>query len=196
MKKQGSEYGGDRQYAYIFDFDGVLGDSMRMIFNCYNDVFEEYGFQVDYESYNAIAGTTLVESISSLCQSKNKNLDVESVALKVCELYNHRIGEAPPIKCNLQLAQALKNSGVQVAVASGSPRGVVKSLLDDYGLVVDVVVSGGDVEKGKPEPDVFLKAAELIGVEPDNCVVVEDSRYGVIAARAAGMKVLKFIDNI
>lgn len=89
----------------------------------------------------------------------------------------------------LELVSALKTAHVPVAVASSSFRPVVETILDAIGLreAFLVVVSGEDVQRGKPEPDIYLLASERLGVAPDRCVAVEDSPHGVLAAITAGM---------
>jgi len=108
--------------------------------------------------------------------------------------------------------EVLKNSGIQpiagikdlinelhiynipIAIASSSPRDFIEAVLDKFGISDRFVciVSGEEVNKGKPEPDVYLAAARLMGVEPINCVVLEDSKNGVIAAKAASMKCIGY----
>jgi HAD superfamily hydrolase (TIGR01549 family) len=79
-----------------------------------------------------------------------------------------------------------------LGLASGSERPVIEAVLDlrDLRRFFSAVVSGGEVLRGKPEPDIFLKTASLLGAQPETCCVIEDSRPGVAAALAAGMKVV------
>ncbi|MFC7439748.1 HAD family hydrolase [Laceyella putida] len=83
----------------------------------------------------------------------------------------------------------LKGAGYPLAVASGSSAAIIGSVLKQTGLQTyfDVVLSSEEVPRGKPAPDVFLEAAKRLGVAPEHCVVMEDSQYGVEAAKAAGM---------
>ncbi len=85
----------------------------------------------------------------------------------------------------------LRNSGLRLALASSSRRLVIQEVLETLGLdgIFEAVVSGDEVARGKPAPDGFLIAARRLGVEPDRCLVVEDSRNGVLAGKAAGMTV-------
>ena len=79
-----------------------------------------------------------------------------------------------------------------LALASGSERQVVEAVLSlkELGLYLTAIVSGSDVKRGKPAPDIFLRAAELLKVPPADCWVVEDSKHGIAAAKAAGMRVI------
>jgi beta-phosphoglucomutase-like phosphatase (HAD superfamily) len=90
------------------------------------------------------------------------------------------------------LVRDLAGQGTRLALASGSERAVVDAVLKMARLsrYFPVTVTGSDIERGKPEPDIFLRAATQLGVAPEGCVVIEDSRPGVTAARAAGMRVI------
>jgi HAD superfamily hydrolase (TIGR01509 family) len=87
------------------------------------------------------------------------------------------------------LIVGLKMRGFPLALASSSPRAVVDAMLEELGLAgsLDVVVTGDDVDRGKPDPDIFLLAARRLGVDPAECLVFEDSLHGIKAARTAGM---------
>ena len=67
--------------------------------------------------------------------------------------------------------------------------------MEQYNIEVDAVVCKEDIERGKPFPDLFLRAAEKLSAKPENCIVIEDSDAGIEAARAAGMKIMRFYDN-
>ena len=94
----------------------------------------------------------------------------------------------------LPLLRDLRDRGIRTAVASSSTREYIETVLSKYELdsLFDVVVSGEEVPRGKPRPDVFLRAAELLGVEPGSCVVIEDSDNGLTAAREAGIRSIGF----
>ena len=83
-----------------------------------------------------------------------------------------------------------------MAIASGSSRKSWVPLLAKFGIQADALVGAEDVKRGKPHPDLFLCAAEKLGVQPANCIVIEDSEAGIDAAKAAGMKVMHFYDNV
>jgi HAD superfamily hydrolase (TIGR01509 family) len=99
-----------------------------------------------------------------------------------------------PINGIRNLLSILKANGFIIAMASSSPRKNIEVILSKVKLInyFEYIVSGEDVEKGKPNPDIFLKAAEKFKVEAHDCTVVEDSNNGVIGAKAAGMKCVGF----
>ena len=90
----------------------------------------------------------------------------------------------------------LNKQGFLLALASSSPHVQIDYILNKFELkrYFHTIVSGEDVEAGKPHPEIFLKAAELVGARPDSCVVIEDSYHGVTAAKKANMKCIGFIN--
>ncbi|CAA9261567.1 MAG: hypothetical protein AVDCRST_MAG77-2703 [uncultured Chloroflexi bacterium] len=101
-------------------------------------------------------------------------------------------GHAQPAPGAVRLVGALRREGVRLGLASSSARPWIEGVLAVIGLgeAFEVVVSGDDVVRGKPDPEIFLLAAERLGVTPTACTVIEDSRHGVAAALAAGMAVV------
>ena len=101
-----------------------------------------------------------------------------------------------PIDGIRELLAELKALNIPAAIASSSPPVFIKAVLRKFDLLdhFECVVSGEEVERGKPAPDVYLKAAELLGVKPQDCMVLEDARHGVAAAKAAGMKCIGFVN--
>ena len=144
------------EWAYIFDFDGVLVSSMEAHFASYKQAMEE-----------------------------------EDILIDKAKFYTDLIRRIP---CNLEFLKCVKAAGSPVAIATGSTPPSVVPIMNRYEIEVDVVVTANDVTRGKPYPDLFLCAAERLGVAPEQCIVVEDSDVGIEAARAAGMRALRFYD--
>jgi beta-phosphoglucomutase-like phosphatase (HAD superfamily) len=88
----------------------------------------------------------------------------------------------------------MKAAGMKMAIGSSSPRRIVEFVAGKFGLWtwMDIIVTGTDVENGKPSPEIFLKCASLLGVDPAECLVIEDSTNGVLAGKSAGMSVCAF----
>ncbi|MHB1483689.1 MAG: HAD family hydrolase [Saccharofermentanales bacterium] len=183
------------EYAYIFDFDGVLINSMGAHFECYKKALEEAGVPIEREQFYRQAGMTALEQIGYFCRKAGKQPDVNAIYRRKRELFKDYIDLTTPIDCNIQLLKILKENGVRVAIASGSSRPSILPVMEKFGIIVDVLVSTEDVTKGKPNPDLFLCAAQKLGVAPGNCIVIEDSDAGIEAARAAGMRCLRFYNN-
>jgi len=104
-------------------------------------------------------------------------------------IYNKKVSMVP--KC-LELIKTLKSKNFQLGLASSSPKNWIDIVLKRFELAVyfDVITSGDEVKKSKPHPEIFLKTADKMKMNPEKCVVIEDSRNGVIAAISSGMKVI------
>jgi HAD superfamily hydrolase (TIGR01509 family) len=101
-----------------------------------------------------------------------------------------------PIEGIAELLGELKAQGIPCGLASSSPRAFIMEVLNKFEIAdcFSVVVSGEEVARGKPAPDVFLEAARMLGADPGQCVVIEDSRNGVAAAKAAGMRCYGYVN--
>ncbi len=184
-----------KKYAYIFDFDGVLVNSMQAHFECYQQALEEVGVPIVKEKFFSQAGMTGREQIQYFVDKAGVMIDSENVYRRKRQIWQCQRPAIEKIDCNLQLLRLMKDAGCPVAVASGSSRQSVLSLMQEYKIEVNTLVGAEDVQKGKPFPDLFLRAAERLDAAPENCIVIEDSDVGIQAAQAAGMKVMRFYDN-
>ena len=180
------------KYAYIFDFDGVLANSMEAHFSCYKQALKEVGVPIDKEQFHRQAGMTGLEQINYFAEKAGVTIDAELVYARKREIWNKKRPEATPIVCNIDLMNTLQKTGHPVAIASGSSRPSIIPIMKNLGIHADVLVSSEDVSKGKPSPDLFLKAAEKLNVPPEYCIVVEDSDVGIEASLAGGMNALRF----
>lgn len=183
------------QYAYIFDFDGVLADTMEAHFKAYQEALREAKVPIDKKQFFYQAGMTGKEQIKYFAGKAKITVDVEKVYARKGQLYEKNIDHITIIECNLKLLNTLRKSGFPVAIASGSSRRSIMRVLNKYKIEVDAVTTAEDVKRGKPYPDLFLCAAEKIGAGPENCMVIEDSDVGIDAAGAAGMKAMRFYNN-
>lgn len=183
------------QYAFIFDLDGVLVDTMSLHFEAYRDALEKVGVPIDRAQFYHLAGMTGHEHIRYFAEKAGVAVDVDAVYEYKNQRQAELLGKAQPIEMNLELLRVLRAGGFKVAIASGSSRRSVRTAMDLFGIEADAVITANDVTRGKPHPDLFLLSASKLGIPPRCCVVVEDSPVGVEAARAAGMKVFHFTDN-
>ncbi|MFN3792382.1 HAD family hydrolase [Massilia sp.] len=180
------------QRAFVFDMDGTIVDNMAFHTSSWITFFERRGRTIDPdEFFRATAGRQGGEIIRSYL---GEHLSIEEVALLNHEkesVYRELYG--PHLKAvdgfGALIAQA-KSHGVKLAVGTAAPPANVEFTLDGLDLRrhFDAVVGATDVARGKPHPDVFLRAAELCGVQPEHCIVFEDAPLGVEAARRAGMR--------
>jgi HAD superfamily hydrolase (TIGR01509 family) len=183
------------EYAYIFDFDGVLVDSNEAQFTCCKKTLEEIDVPIDKEEFYRLSGKTGKEMLLHFCKKVKKDVDIVKLHKRKYEFYKEFQNLIRPIDCNIQLFKNLKKQKIPVAIASGSSRPSIMPVAKKYKLIPDAFVSSEDIKRGKPYPDLFLKAAELLGVEPKYCIVIEDSETGIAAASAAGMMSFQFFNK-
>jgi HAD superfamily hydrolase (TIGR01509 family) len=190
MKRWKSPDGRDVQ-AVIFDMDGVLVDSEPVITKAAMLALAEYGVQAAAEDFHPFTGMGEDRFIGGVAQQHGVTYQLE-MKRRTYEIYlkivDAEIGTYPGIPA---LLAALRERGLKTAVASSADAVKVRANLPAAGIdpsLFDVLCSGEDVARKKPEPDIFLLAAERLGVPPQACVVVEDALSGVQAARAADMR--------
>jgi kojibiose phosphorylase len=181
--------------GYIFDFDGVLVNTMEAHFSCNKQALAEEVIPIDKAQFFFQAGMTGKEQISYFAEKAGKSVDIEKIYQRKGELYKSFIDKATLIKENLQLLQILHSCGVPIAIASGSSHKSIDPVMKRFNIVADAIVTCADVSRGKPHPDLFLKAAEKLGLSPSECIVIEDSDVGIEAALNAGMKAMRFYEN-
>ncbi|MGC9353297.1 MAG: HAD family hydrolase [Mariniphaga sp.] len=183
----------------IFDMDGVIIDSEPIHQECEKRLFTLLGIAVSDEEHNALIGATDETMWSGLGKRHNLPLSVaEAIRLKksIYLEYLMRETSVEPLPGVAQLIIDLHKHGFLLAVASSSPHEQIDFILKKFELkrYFHAIVSGEDVEAGKPHPEIFLKASDMLGVTPDSCVVIEDSNNGVAAAKRAGMKCIGFVN--
>lgn len=178
--------------AVIFDCDGTLVDSMPAHFDAWCEALASYGaggiFKEDV--FFAMGGRPTRDIVEDLNSEYGLKLNPEAIALAKREAFLRKLHLVEFIDEVAEFARKLTGK-MPLAVASGGSRYVVEKTLrllncSDW---FDEVVTADDVQNGKPSPDIFLKAAELLGVAPGKCLVIEDAPPGVMAAEAAGMQV-------
>lgn len=184
------------EYAYIFDFDGVLANSMEAHFSSYKEALEEVNIPLDKAKFYSNAGMTGKEQIAFFADKANTSIDVDKAYTRKTQLWDKYTDRIISISCNLELLKCLRAAGFRVAIATGSSLGTVIPIMKEYQIEVDAIVTADDVKRGKPHPDLFLFAAEKLGFSPEKCIVVEDSDVGIAAAKAAGMNAMRFFENV
>lgn len=177
--------------ALIFDCDGTLADTMPGHFAAWVTALRAGGGDITEERFYQNAGVTSAAIIDALNKDFGYALDIPKTVEAKEKMYVEGLHEIEEITAVADIARAHAGK-VPMAVASGGLRSVVHATLDAIGLrsLFDAVVTAEDVVHGKPAPDIFLKAAELLGVAPQDCIVYEDGDPGIVAARAAGMRVI------
>ncbi len=182
--------------CWIFDFDGVLVSTMEGHFACYSQALAEAGIPIDREQFYSQAGMTGREQIAFFARKAGKTIDPDAVYRRKKEIFEERKPEALKIECMTELYGVLRAAGARIAIATGSSRLSVQPVIERFGLSPDALATAEDVTCGKPNPDLFLLAAERLGAAPSDCIVVEDSDVGIEAARRAGMRALRYYDLV
>jgi HAD superfamily hydrolase (TIGR01509 family) len=180
--------------AWIFDFDGVLVNTMEGHFACYSQALAEHGIPVDRSQFFSQAGMTGREQIAHFAAKAGVTIDPDAVYRRKKEIFDERQPEAVVIASMAELFRVLRGAGARLAIATGSSRASVLPVIAKLGLDPAALAAAEDVTRGKPHPDLFLLAAHRLGAAPAECVVVEDSDVGIEAARRAGMRSLRFTD--
>jgi HAD superfamily hydrolase (TIGR01509 family) len=175
--------------AVIFDLDGVLVDSERIWDEVRRAVVAEHGGTWLPEATRAQQGMSTPEWARYLVEELGAKLSPPEIATLVVKRMAARYAEEPPLIPGAVDVVRHVSARWPVAIASSSPVILIKGFLDVTGLPVGAAVSSEQVGAGKPAPDVYLRAAELLGVAPGDCAAVEDTTNGLRSALAAGMAV-------
>lgn len=180
--------------AVIFDMDGVLVLSGDAHYRAWRDAAADAGFDLGFEEFSHTFGLTNPDVIRKLWKREVAPEEMERIADRKERAYRDLVRAEVPFAPGVHdLLRSLAESGFAMGVGSSAPRENLDMVLDARSgegpirVFFAAVVDGAMVARGKPDPEVFLKAASLSGVAPEHCVVVEDAPAGIRAARAAGM---------
>lgn len=178
--------------AVIFDMDGVLTNSEPLINAAAIQMFREKGLTVQPEDFLPFVGTGEERYVGGVAEAYGFPLDAREGKQRTYEIYldlvSSQLDSFPGVH---KLISACREANLKVAVASSADRIKVVANLEKIGLPAetwDAVVTGELVQHKKPAPDIFLIAAQNLGLNPSECTVVEDAVNGIQAARAAGMR--------
>lgn len=182
----------DREFAgYIFDCDGTLVDSMPLHYRAWTASFEHHDAPWHWteDEFYANAGVPDRITTRELNERYGADLCPDSVHEYKLEWYSRHVPDLKPVEAVAALARRYHAEGRNISVASGSDLATVEPSLVATGLheLFEIVITPALVEHGKPAPDMFLLAAERMGVAPEDCLVFEDGQAGIDAADAAGM---------
>ncbi len=178
-------------HCVIFDMDGVLVDSYRAHFESWQRVAAEQGVSYTEREFAWSFGRTSREIIKGTWgHPEYSDERIQAIDARKEALFRDIIARDFPMMDGAHgLIEAVRQAGFRVALGSSAPPENVALVLEKLGgaRLFDAVVNGMDVQRGKPDPQVFLLAAARAGAEPASCVVIEDARPGIEAARRAGM---------
>ncbi|MEI9944207.1 MAG: HAD family phosphatase [Chitinophagaceae bacterium] len=175
----------------IFDIDGVLLDSEKVYLDINQAWFKEIGIKLSVEKHQTFIGSSAKRFWQYLKEENNLDGEIDTYIELEKELKNKALREQDllPTEHVIDFLDFLEKNGNIIGIASSGLKKNIDLILTklNIGHYFDLVVSGEQVIKGKPEPDIFLKVADHFNYQPADCIVIEDSTNGVTAAKAAGM---------
>ncbi|WP_448378759.1 beta-phosphoglucomutase [Fervidobacterium sp.] len=183
--------------ACIFDLDGVIVDTAKYHYLAWKRLAEELGFEFTEKDNERLKGVSRMESLEILLSVGGIRIDDENVKLGLAEKKNkwyveyiNQMTKDEILPGVIEFLELLKNAGIKIAIGSASKNTI--TILERIGLkeFFDAIIDGTKISKAKPDPEVFLKAAEEMDVRPEECCVFEDAVAGIQAAKSAGMKVI------
>lgn len=187
----------DRKYqAVIFDLDGVIVTTDQYHYQAWKQIADSEGIPFDYSVNDRLRGVSRMESLNILLEASGRTYSREEkkrLAEAKNDYYVRLLTHLRPkdiLPGVPELLDELKKLGVRTAVGSSSKNAVY--ILERIGLgeAFDVIIDGNQITHTKPDPEVFLLAAERLGVSPSKCIVVEDAMAGIEAASGAGIRTL------
>jgi beta-phosphoglucomutase family hydrolase len=175
----------------IFDMDGTLADTMPTHFIAWTRSMAAHGIEFSEDRFYALGGVPAVNVIEMLSEEQGIPVDAMKLAVEKEALFLELLKEVRPILPVKEIAE-FHREHIPMAVATGSEKWVAEKILRALGIHdwFGAIVGADNVENPKPAPDVYLRAAALIGVDPRRCHAFEDTQLGMEAARRAGMAVV------
>lgn len=180
----------------IFDLDGVIVDTAKYHYLAWKELAERLGFFFSEEHNERLKGVSRMRSLEILLEVGNITA-TEEEKLQMADEKNKRyvdmlatLDKSELLEGAEEYLKKLKSEGVLISLGSASKNAPI--ILEKLGIydLFDAIVDGNNVSKAKPDPEVFLKGAEMLGLNPKDCCVFEDSQAGIEAARAAGCSVI------
>lgn len=183
----------------LWDMDGTIVDSAEYHWRAWRDTMSREGSPITYEQFRATFGQRNDSILRQWLGKKATSELIQRIGDTKESLYRQHVRQLgiSPISGALEWIHLLHGQDWPQAIASAAPRANVETILDvlHASECFEAIVSAEDVHRGKPDPEVFLVAATILGVAPRHCIVVEDAEHGIEAARAAGMKSIGVSQN-
>lgn len=184
--------------AVLFDLDGTLVDSMWMWRQIDVEYLARFGHELPEQLQKNIEGMSFTETAVYFKETFAIPRTLEKIKSDwnemTMEKYRTEVFFKPGAK---EFLEKLKANGKKTAICTSNSRELVEAVVDALGMrpYIDFIITACDVEKGKPSPDIYLKAAEVLGAAPKECLVFEDVPAGIQAGKAAGMRVIAVEDD-
>ena len=184
--------------AAIFDMDGLLLDSERLALVAFDEALEEVGLEPDRNLFLKTIGTNAASCKEILRNGLEGKTDADEFGRLWFQIYNKKVSGSPiPLKDGvITLLDHVSKIGLPAAVATSTESSMAKKKLERSGILeyFEIIVGGERVKNGKPDPEIYLVAANDLAVNPKNCLGLEDSENGVKSAVSAGLTVIQIPD--
>lgn len=175
----------------IFDMDGLMFDTEKISFISWRDAAARYGYQIDDEMFRKTIGANLISTKDIYFKHFGSSFPIEEIISERVRISDEiiRLNGVPIKKGLYELLDYFSQSNIKKAVATSTRRKRAMNLLKLAGIDggFDYVLCGDEIEKSKPDPEIFLKVSDKLGCSPKKCLVLEDSEAGIEAAYKAGM---------
>lgn len=182
----------------IFDMDGVLVDTERISFKFWEKSFEKYGYKYSMDTHLSLIGRNNNSIRNILGETFGTEFPLDEICnYKSESMIKYLLEEGTPLKIGVfELLDYLRENNYKIAVATSTHKERAIQRLESVGIKekFDDMVCGDEIEHYKPNPEIFLKAAEKLGLKPEECIVIEDSPAGVEAGYKGGMTVINVPD--
>lgn len=186
--------------AVIFDMDGVIFDTERLYLESWFSVFKDYGYEFKKEIYFSVMGKGRKRVKEIYIENFGENLPIEEMYKKKDEILMKKIYKDKNLLKEgvLEILEYLSDNNIKIALATAAKRDRVLNHLDSYRLYdfFEVITTGEDISKGKPNPEIFLKTMKELGVTREEVMIIEDSEAGIEAAIEAAENVIHIKDLI
>lgn len=184
--------------AVIFDLDGTVVDSMWVWKDIDIEYLKRFGMDLPDDLQDAIAGISVTQTAVYFKERFKISDSIDKIIADWNEMAKDKYSHEVPLKAGaLEFIKYLKYNNIPCAIATSNSTDLTRAVLESHGLkgYFDVVLTGEDIHKGKPDPDVYIETARLLNVKPEECLVFEDIPLGIIAAKAAGMSCVAIDDE-
>ncbi len=185
--------------AVLFDMDGVLVDSEAFICQAAVLMFKEKGLEVQPEDFIPFVGTGENRYLGGVAEKYSFPVDIDEIKDRTYKIYGNIIkGKLEPLEGVTDFIASCKQKGLKIAVATSADEVKMKANLAEIGIPLetfDAAVNGLMIRNKKPDPEIFITAAGLLGLRAEDCLVVEDAINGVEAGKRAGAKVLGLVTS-
>ncbi|UVI33112.1 HAD family hydrolase [Paenibacillus spongiae] len=177
--------------SLIFDFDGTIIDTETPWYYAFKDIYQEYGVDLPLELWSKCIGTSFdhFNPFQHLEQCLNQPMNREEIEIRSKEHYKKYINNVKLRDGVVHVLSEARLKGLSIAIASSSTRSWIVPYLEKHEILhyFDYIVTKDDVSQIKPNPELYVKAIELLNVKPTETIAIEDSLNGLIAAKAAGI---------